>query len=88
MFTFYILYSATLDKYYIGHTGDDISERLRRHNSSHKGFTGGLGDWEIVYQEVFDSKTLAYARERQVKGWKSRKRIVELISAGSGHPGL
>jgi len=83
MYHFYILYSPTLDRYYIGHTSD-LEERIRRHNTDHKGYTGGLGDWSLVYSEDFKDKGGAYARERQVKGWKSRKRILELIAAGSG----
>lgn len=79
MWHFYILYSAILDKYYIGHTGDSLDERLRKHNSNHKGFTGRLGDWKLVYAEVYDSKAVAYKREREVKEWKSRKMIKKLI---------
>ncbi len=75
---FYILYSQKLDKYYIGST-QDLDDRLRKHNSNHKGFTGKIGDWEIVYFEIFDSKSLAYARERQVKKWKSRIAVQKLI---------
>jgi putative endonuclease len=75
---FYILFSQKLDKYYIGST-NDLVDRLRKHNSNHKGFTGKIGDWEIVYFEIFDSKSLAYARERQVKKWKSRIAIERLI---------
>jgi len=86
MWTFYLLYSKSLDRFYIGHTGDILSERLRRHNSNHKGFTGGIGDWIISYTEQYPSKTEAYAREREVKGWKSRKLILKLIA--SGHPDL
>ena len=33
-FYVYILHSSALDRYYIGHTGDDLSERLRRHKSN------------------------------------------------------
>ena len=83
--TFYILYSSALDKFYIGHTEDEITERLRRHNSNHKGFTGGIGDWQIVYTEIFADKKRAYARERQLKNSKSRKMIEKLIS-GLEHP--
>jgi putative endonuclease len=54
------LYSPTRDRYYFGHTGDDLHERLRKHNSNHKGFTGKVDNWEIVYQEIFDNKELAY----------------------------
>ncbi|WP_372950757.1 GIY-YIG nuclease family protein [Mariniphaga sp.] len=38
MYYCYILYSQKLDKFYIGSTGD-LSGRLSRHNSAHKGFT-------------------------------------------------
>ena len=76
---FYILYSKSLDKYYTGHTCDDIKERLRRHNAEHKGFTGKANDWTIVYKEQYDTREMAYKRERQVKAWKSRKMIERLI---------
>ncbi|MBU8892590.1 MAG: GIY-YIG nuclease family protein [Bacteroidales bacterium] len=56
---------------------------MRRHNSNHKGFTGKVNDWEIVYQESYQTKELAYARERQVKKWKSKVRIQELIIKNS-----
>ncbi len=83
---FYILRSESLDAYYLGHTADELSERLRKHLSNHKGFTAKAKDW-IVYTETFDNKQQAYQREREVKGWKSRKRIQKLISA-SEHPGV
>ncbi len=75
----HILYSTMLDKYYIGHTSYDLPESLRRHNSNHKGFTGGKADWIIVYTEPYKSKVDAYAKERQIKKWKSRKMIKKLI---------
>jgi putative endonuclease len=76
----YILYSTTLDKYYVGFTCDDLEERLRKHNSHHKGFTGKTNDWKLVYFESFKTKEEAYARERQIKGWKSRQMIASLIN--------
>jgi putative endonuclease len=39
-YTVYILFSIAKNKYYVGFTGDEIDERLRKHNSNHKGFTG------------------------------------------------
>ena len=75
----YILFSKTADKYYIGFTGDEIDERIRKHNSIHNGFTGKYNDWILVYSEEFDSKTEAYTREREIKAWKSRKMIEKLI---------
>ncbi len=52
-FKVYILYSKILDKYYVGYTGDVLAERLRKHNSFHKGFTGTKNDWDIVYNLRF-----------------------------------
>jgi putative endonuclease len=78
-FTVYILYSNSIDKYYIGFTGDDLQERLRRHNSDHKGFTGRKADWVIVHTEIFTTKAAALKREKEIKKWKSRKMIQQLI---------
>ncbi len=52
MYFFYILYSTSIDKYYVGHTLD-LPERLRKHNTNHKGFTGKTSDWKIFYSEQF-----------------------------------
>jgi len=76
---FYILYSKSLDKYYCGHSCDELSERLRRHNSNHNGYTGKTSDWEVVYSKHFDDKQTAQRREMEVKKWKSRKKIILLI---------
>jgi putative endonuclease len=90
MFYAYILFSATLNKYYVGSTGDMLEERIRKHNVNHKGFTGGIGDWELKYAETYETKTEALKRENAIKKWKSRKLIEKLISkqssAGSVHP--
>ncbi|WP_228376810.1 GIY-YIG nuclease family protein [Chryseobacterium formosense] len=40
----YILYSKSLDKYYIGHSCEDLQERLRKHLSNHTGFTDKAKD--------------------------------------------
>ena len=80
MYTFYILYSAEIDRYYLGHTAN-LAERLRKHLSAHQGFTGKAKDWRVVYTEEFAAKEQAYAREREVKGWKSRKRIEAMIES-------
>ncbi|WP_237563215.1 GIY-YIG nuclease family protein [Algoriphagus kandeliae] len=53
---FYILHSASLAKFYLGHTCDDIQERMRRHLSDHHGFTSKSKDWELVYSEEYADK--------------------------------
>jgi len=79
MYFLYILYSKSLDHYYVGHTSD-LQGRLRRHNTLHKGYTGKANDWQVVYTETYTSKDQAYKRERQIKGWKSKVSIQKLIS--------
>ena len=86
MWIVYILYSVQRDRFYVGYTGDLIEERIRKHNTNHKGFTGKSGDWTLVYSEQYDVKESATFRERQIKGWKSRKLIEKLI--GSAHSDL
>ena len=86
-FTVYILFSPSKNRYYVGYTGDVIEERLRKHNSNHKGFTGSIGDWELKYIELYTTKEEAMKRERQIKNWKSRVLIEKLIN-GSVHPDL
>jgi len=83
---FYILFSQKLNRYYIGHTSN-LTERLKKHNTNHKGFTGKKDDWKIVYSEEYHSKSEAYARERQVKKWKSRNAMERLISKKQQKPG-
>ena len=77
----YILYSATLDKYYVGCTTDILNERIRRHLSDHKGFTARTKDLCLVYTESYENKTQALKREKEIKSWKSKERIKKLIGS-------
>jgi putative endonuclease len=75
------MFSSSRNKYHVGHTCDALEERLRKHNSNHKGFTGKANHWKIVYTESLETKELAYKKERQIKSWKSRIKIEKLISS-------
>ncbi|MEW4922622.1 GIY-YIG nuclease family protein [Algibacter sp. 2305UL17-15] len=77
----YILHSKEIDRYYVGFTSDALKERLRKHNTNHKGYTGKANDWVVVYFETYNSKKEAYAREREIKSKKSRDYIERLISS-------
>ena len=79
---FYILYSPSLDGHYVGHTEQLPEERLQKHLTNHKGYTSKLKDWAVVHVELYETKEEAYKRERQVKAWKSKKKITELIQNG------
>jgi putative endonuclease len=84
IFTTYILYSNSIDMYYVGYTSTSIEVRLNKHNSNHKDFTGRANDWNVVFKESFESKIESMQKEKQIKSWKSRKMIEKLIV--SEHP--
>jgi putative endonuclease len=86
MFSVYILYSKAADRYYVGHTAD-LQLRLYSHNHSlHtlNKYTRKNGPWTRVYQESnFATRSDAMIREREIKGWKSSKRIKALVESAS-----
>jgi putative endonuclease len=69
--------------YYVGHT-DDLDQRLDFHNTGQSHYTARKGPWKLVYSEAFDSRSLAMKRESEIKRWKSRVRIEDLIKNGPG----
>ena len=83
IFTVYILFSATLEKYYIGYTGQSIQQRLNSHLANHKGFTAKVKDWKVVYTRNFDNKKAAMNEEKRLKALKSKIRLQQLIEMSS-----
>ncbi|MEZ5104633.1 MAG: GIY-YIG nuclease family protein [Draconibacterium sp.] len=76
----YALYSKGFDKIYIGYSSD-INKRLAAHNhKSNTHWTAKFQPWIIVYSEEYDSKTLALKREKQLKSYRGRQFIRELIA--------
>ena len=78
MYYTYILYSKNIDRYYIG-MSENPERRLLFHLSGISKYTSRASDWSIVYLESFQTKAEAMEREKQIKRWKSRKKIEELI---------
>ena len=73
MYTVYLLYSFDYDKIYIGYTSILI-ERFKSHNQlGKKGWTIKYRPWVVVYTEVFDSKSQARKREKQLKSGAGRR---------------
>ena len=84
----YILHSATLDKFYIGHTEQTVEQRLSKHLGDHHAWTSRAKDWRIAYREEHSNKASAMQREREVKGWKKPSRIEALCSSVQARPAL
>ena len=78
-FYIYILYSAKLDKYYVGSTSD-IDRRIAEHNRGKSTYTKPGLPWELVYTEEFPTKREAVYREMEIKKRKSRTYIEKIIA--------
>ncbi len=79
MYSVYIIYSRSFDKYYVGYT-EDIVNRLAQHNGGVSTFTANASDWELKFTEEYPSREMAHKRELEIKKKKSRKYIEWLIS--------
>ena len=79
MWFVYILYSAKIDRYYVGVT-NKLEWRLERHNAGWGKYTKRGIPWKIVYTEEYNDKSEALKREREIKRRKSRDYIERLIN--------
>ena len=66
VFIVYILYSAKLNKYYIGFTMH-LDRRLEEHNRGKTVFTRSGIPWELIYQKSFSTRPEAVRFEKSIK---------------------
>ena len=76
MFTVYILYSETLDGFYVGRTSIGIEERMRRHLSNHSGYTGKAKDWQLVWKYRTEELSISTRLEKKIKS-RGAKRYLQ-----------
>jgi putative endonuclease len=70
----YIVYSKSIDRYYVGYTGD-VDERLKLHNTGHfggKSYTHITSDWELFLLIPCETITQAIYIELRIKNMKSQ----------------
>ncbi|MCU0457275.1 MAG: GIY-YIG nuclease family protein [Bacteroidales bacterium] len=79
VFSVYILYSESSDRYYVGYT-NDLERRISEHNRKKGKFTDAGIPWHLVFSESFNTKREAMKREKYIKSRKSKDFIKELIS--------
>ncbi len=78
MYFVYIIYSKSLDKFYIGQT-ENLKDRIFRHTNSGSKSTKAADDWELKYTEEFETRSEAVKRETEIKNKKRRSYIEWLI---------
>ncbi|MDP3149637.1 MAG: GIY-YIG nuclease family protein [Ignavibacteria bacterium] len=62
----YILFSATLNRYYSGST-NNLERRLFEHNSGQNNSTKHGTPWTLVFSSSFNSRTEALQKEMEIK---------------------
>ena len=78
-FYLYIIYSPSLDQYYVGQT-HNLSDRLFRHKNSGSKSTQKVSDWTLVFSEQYLTRSEAILREKEIKRKKCRRYIEFLIN--------
>ena len=78
----YILYSASIDRYYIG-VSIKLARRLGRQKGGSSKATKIGVPWVLVHTELYRTKSEAMKRASYLKRQKSRKLIEKIIQASS-----
>ena len=66
MYITYIIFSSTIQKYYVGQTGDLI-RRLEEHNRGKTPFMSRGVPWILIYSKEFSSRSEAIKLESFIK---------------------
>ncbi len=76
----YFVYILKSDRqrHYIGYTSN-LEQRIRQHNSKHKGFTGTSENWELIIYQDLEKKDDAIKLERKLKSFKNFRKAIEYI---------
>ncbi|MFA6540414.1 MAG: GIY-YIG nuclease family protein [Bacteroidota bacterium] len=77
MFTVYVLYSPAFNQVYTGQT-KNIQSRLERHNKGKDVSTRRYCPWDLVYTEIFTTRSKAMEREKFLKSGIGREYIRSL----------
>ena len=82
MFYIYVIYSASADRFYVGHSNDP-HRRLQQHNESpFDTYTSKHRPWELKAMfECGFNRAEAMKFEKLIKGHKSRRLLVQLCDS-------
>jgi len=83
MYSIYILRCKGDNSYYVGAT-KDIEKRLKRHAKGEIKFTKSRLPVKLIYKEDYLTFKEAFKREKQIKSWKKRRAIENLIKRKTG----
>ena len=74
-----ILKSILNNSYYVG-SCKDVEKRLKLHNDGMVKSTKRYRPWQLIHEEIYVSLKEARKRETQIKSWKKRSAIENLLT--------
>ena len=80
MYFVYVLRSLRTGRSYVGFT-TNLLQRLAQHNSGITKSTKNRGPWELVHQEVFQTRAEAMRRERYWKSGRGREELKPIVDS-------
>lgn len=86
MYFVYILESNNSNRHYIG-CSDNVERRLAERNKGKVSSTRAFVPWKVVYTEVFENKSQAFSKEKEIKSYKSGFKFKELQKTESWQSG-
>jgi putative endonuclease len=84
----YIIFSPSLDRYYVGHAEDPVLRLERDHNGGRNKSTKAGKPWVHRWVRWFETRAEAMDMERVIKARKSRDYIEALITGKKTPPNL
>jgi putative endonuclease len=66
IYVVYILYSESLDRYYVGQT-NNLEKRIKTHNSCGKKYTSKGMPWKLINSYFCDTRSEALQLESKIK---------------------
>ena len=75
MFYVYIIKSEKTRKYYVGST-NNLNKRIEEHNTGKSKYTSRGIPWDLIYYEIYLTRTLAMKKEKEIKS-RGIKRYLE-----------
>ena len=76
-FTTYIIFSKSINRFYIGYTSLSLEDRLSYHNYNNKGYTARASDWVMVWNRTFEAKRFAMLEEKKIKKRGAKRYLID-----------
>ena len=86
MFVAYILFSKSINEYYVGYS-QNIVDRLQRHNNGESKSTKRGVPWDLVWKLVCATRSEAMLLESKIKKRGIKRFLDDVLVRGVAQPG-